>query len=137
MKMSSENMWRILLLLYGAAVVFLCFAHFDPYQNVPNLILGIPIDKIVHFCMFLPSVPIVYFSLPSKWKTGGRWIRLPMVLLSALFCACAAGVVELLQGLTPYRSCELYDFVADSVGIGLAYIVTSIIVVIKRDTKNA
>lgn len=121
----------MLLLLYGATVAFLCFAHFDPYQNVPNIIWGIPVDKIVHFCMFLPSVPIVYFSLPRRWKSGGIWIKLPMVLLSALFCACAAGTVELLQGLTSYRSCELYDFVADSVGIGLAYIVTSIIVAIK------
>jgi VanZ family protein len=41
---------------------------------------------------------------------------------AALTGVALGGLLELLQGLTPYRSPDWADFVADSLGAGLAYL---------------
>lgn len=51
-------------------------------------------------------------------------MELPILLLTAVFSATVAGLVELFQGLTSYRSCDLYDYYADIAGISFASIVT-------------
>lgn len=110
---------RILFVTYVSVVMFLCFYDFPPDESIPCYILGIPTDKIVHALMFLPAVPLAFFSLPGKWFKG-FWIELPLVVLTAVAAAIMAGLIEIAQGLTPYRSCDLYDFYADCVGIALA-----------------
>jgi len=114
-----KKICRLLLLLYLSVVLFLCFYNFPPDDSIPKKFLGIQLDKIVHALMFLPAVPLTYFSLPSKWLKG-FWIELPLVVLTAVAAATVAGLIELVQGLTPYRSCDLYDFYADIVGIAVA-----------------
>jgi VanZ family protein len=42
---------------------------------------------------------------------------------AALVGVALGGLLELLQGLTPYRSPDWADFVADSLGAGLSYLV--------------
>ena len=41
---------RLLFFAYLAAVLFLCFGRFESTPDVPRSILGIPADKLVHFC---------------------------------------------------------------------------------------
>lgn len=122
MKISS-NIWRMLTVIYLAVVAYLCFWRFSPSPSVPNFIFGIPTDKVLHCLMFTPAVPLVFLSLPGKWKRG-FWMELPILLLTAVFSATVAGLVELFQGLTSYRSCDLYDYYADIAGISFASIVT-------------
>lgn len=62
------------------------------------------LDKLVHFGLFLG------FAVLYRLDRRAGFIR--VVLVSALF----AGAVELAQELTGYRSGELMDFVAGTVG---------------------
>jgi VanZ family protein len=61
-------------------------------------------DKLVHAALFLGFA--VLYRL-DHWPR-----RLRVILVAAAF----AGAVELIQGLTPYRSAELGDFLAGTVG---------------------
>ena len=60
----------LLFLAYVGLVAWLCFGTFEPDPNIPRTILGIPIDKCVHFAMFLPF-PIlctIAFDFRSWWR---------------------------------------------------------------------
>lgn len=101
---------RILLLLYIAAMLFLCFGKFENLPETPSF-LPIGADKIVHFCMFLPFVPL--FVLAFVQKRGKWWI----ILLFAILGVCFAALTEVGQGMTDYRSQDIFDFIADSTGL--------------------
>ena len=53
---------RILFGLYLVAVAVLCFARFPESEDVPKSLLGIPMDKIVHFLMFFPFPVLTYLA---------------------------------------------------------------------------
>ena len=60
----------VLFLVYVALVAWLCFGMFKPSQDIPRSLFGIPIDKVVHFLMFLPF-PIlgtIAFDFRSWWR---------------------------------------------------------------------
>jgi hypothetical protein len=87
----------------------------------------------------LESLPGPDFELADKvWHAGAfgglagllsrvlAFARRPPLLAArdATFGAIAAGgMLELLHSLTAYRSADVADFVADSLGAGLAYVV--------------
>ena len=85
---------KIVMLLYVVAVAYLCFANFHKLPDVPKTFLGIPMDKIVHFCMFFPF-PILAFFAYDK-------------------------LTEIIQGSLPYRSQDIHDFGADLLSIGIS-----------------
>lgn len=135
MKCKAYNIFRILLLLYIAAVAYLCFANFKSLPDVEKFIFGIPTDKVVHFCMFFPFSILGYYSYDRKTKT---------VLESfyAVINACAygcifAGITELIQATLPYRTEDLGDFAADCLGIGAASVIIFLVnlILIKRKNK--
>ncbi len=101
----------VLFIVYLAAVLYLCFGHVSADDNLPVRIFGIPIDKCVHFCMFLPF-PIfctLAFAGKKPWRT------LSFSIMSGIV---AATVIELLQGiLTDYRATEIWDLVANLAAI--------------------
>lgn len=73
-------------------------------------------DKVVHFVMFAG------LALLGYWNVGS-------ITLVALFAVTLAGGTELLQGFLPYRSTEIWDFLAGAggalvAGIGVAIIRT-------------
>ena len=121
--------FTLLMCLYIAAVAYLCFANFDKLPDVPRNILGIPMDKIVHFCMFFPFPVLAYLAYDKLTDT-------PLKALAALVSICAvgcifAGVTEIIQGSLPYRSQDIRDFGADCLAIGIASVLTFIIDVSK------
>ena len=128
-------LFRLAMILYIAAVAYLCFANFHKLPDVPKSILGIPMDKIVHFVMFSPF-PFLAFLAYDKYT------RTPWQALGALVSICAigcifAGATEIIQAALPYRSQDIHDFGADCLAIGLSSIIVFVIDVAKMKKQAA
>lgn len=120
--MKKNLYFKILLVLYLAAVAWLCFGHFDNISDVPKDFWGIPTDKIVHFLMFFPF-PILCFLAFDRFTT--KWWHSLLFTGAVFLCGCAiAGATELGQLQTTYRSGDITDFLAD----GLALFCSSLLV---------
>ncbi len=77
--------------------------------------MGIKLDKIAHFIMFIPY-PFLAWTLLSHNKTNLRLIsKIVIIFISGAFLAA---ITELLQRyLTVSRDGDLLDSIADGVGI--------------------
>lgn len=109
---------RILLALYLVALVLLCLLNFNTPPNVQKSFFGIPTDKIVHFCMFFP-LPILAFFAFDKY-TEKVWTSLLFTLLTFAVGVGLAAFTEWAQSLTPYRSGEKSDFIADIIALAIS-----------------
>lgn len=112
-----QTLKRLLLLLYFVAVIFICFFNFNEAGlHFSATFLGLPTDKVVHFCMLLPFPPLAYMNLTQK--IPGRPLKLFWELIIIFLLGLAIGIItETLQGaLTSYRSEDFYDIIADSCG---------------------
>jgi VanZ family protein len=102
------------------AIVILSLAPIPdnaPLEDVPL------IDKWVHFVIYAGLVFAAWFDRWQNKSTIGWWT---FAILICLFSSLLGGLLEWAQGCTNYRSCELLDFYADTIGALLA---TFIIVV--------
>jgi VanZ family protein len=99
-------LWPALL-----AVVITC----ESVCAVPSI--GPPalsIDKLAHFAVFgLLATTIVRLEAAGRWRWLGAWWAVVMV-------SAFGGATELLQSLTPMRSMEFDDWLADSFGAAVA-----------------
>ncbi|MDE6403133.1 MAG: VanZ family protein [Muribaculaceae bacterium] len=80
------------------------------------------LDKVVHAIMFGALAGAICLDVARKRGIG----RLTVILLAVAFVAAAlaGGAIELLQSaMNQGRSCEIMDFVADSVGSLIAVMV--------------
>ena len=126
-------LFKLAMLLYVVAVAYLCFANFHKLPEVPKTILGIPMDKLVHFCMFFPFPILAFFGYDKLTET-------PLQALAALLCICAfggifAGLTEIVQGMLPYRSQDLHDYGADLLAIGASGLLVFVYDVSKMKKK--
>ncbi|MGM9747594.1 MAG: VanZ family protein [Candidatus Cryptobacteroides sp.] len=123
---SIKKVWmsRIILLLYIAAVALLCFVKFGNGLDLGNDWLGIPKDKIAHFFMFLPF-PFLAFLSFYKSKDS-RWRLFLFVLCVLVLGLVLAGTTEIVQGMLGYRSEDINDFRADSIGLFIGSVVVLI-----------
>lgn len=124
-------MWQITAVIYLICIGVLCFGRFESTPDVPRFLLGIPMDKIVHMIMFIP-LPIIslYAFYREKGKLGSFVLFLVLMYLAGLMLAAG---IEIGQMFTGYRSYELLDFVADTVGLVIG---TFIIIIIKAFSKK-
>lgn len=113
-------LFRILFGVYVATVLFLCFARFDSAPDVPRSLFGIPTDKVVHFCMFFPFPFLAFLAFDSLTETF--WSSLFWALGAFAAGAVLAGMTELVQARTTYRSGDPMDFLADIIALGIASI---------------
>ena len=116
--------YRAAFVLYLFIVAYLCFANFNDIPDIPRKFLGIRIDKIVHFCMFLPFPAICYMAYGKKDGTPLQALATAVVIL-AIGCIFA-GITEIIQGMLPHRVEDIRDFGADMLGIGISSIITFI-----------
>lgn len=105
----------MLLCIYLAAIIYLCFMKPDDLPEVPMTFFGLPLDKVVHFCMFAPFPILSFTAFYPKEATTWRQFMLLAVLVA--FGAGMAYGTEQLQGMTDYRSYEMADFHADLTGL--------------------
>ena len=116
---------RILLIIYLAAIGYICFGTFNRIPQICRLFLGIDSDKVVHFLMFLPFPFLLYFSRNRELTSPGK----TMLFSIAVFivgCFIAAGT-EMIQTAVPGRNGDRLDFLADAIGLGLGAICILII----------
>ena len=111
MKRYSHLPWIILFVVYLAIVAWLCFSDGNTGLELPSTLWNIPIDKCVHFLMFLPF-PIlgtVAFDFKNMWRT------LSVTTLTAILIAF---LFELLQSrITETRITDPADLNANILGI--------------------
>lgn len=136
MRIKTRHISLILFLSYVSAVGILCLIKTDSLPEMPSLWLGIPADKVAHFCMFTPFPLLSYLSL----MPGRRRIMTSVIVtavLTAMGAAFAYGT-ELLQGQTGYRSYDINDFYADLAGLSFGAAVTATYFITKalRDRKK-
>lgn len=77
-------------------------------------------DKLLHFGVYFILGWLTYraFEHSSLAKTGLKNVVIVTILLGALFAASD----EIHQHFVPGRSMEVYDFIADALGIATAVI---------------
>lgn len=111
----------LLFMAYVGLVAWLCFGTFTPDPDIPRTIFGIPIDKCVHFAMFLPF-PILgtlAFDFRSWWRT---------LCLSTLLANLMAFVFETFQTrINPARTTDPTDLNANLLGITLGLLIAVLI----------
>ena len=130
MKITSRSILTIMFCVYLAAVFILCFINGDGMPKVQLTLLGIPADKLAHFCMFVPYPMLSFLAFRPQEASKRREIML-LCILAALGVGLAYGT-EQLQGLTDYRSYELADFYADLTGICFGSLATLILILFRR-----
>lgn len=122
-----------LFLIYLAAVAYCCFGSFDGIQQVSPSLLGIPTDKIIHFIMFFPFPVLCYLSFDRH--TDRPW---QAVLLAGIVFASGciiAAATEIGQSFLKYRSCDIKDFLADSLALVISTAATLFLDIRKMKKK--
>lgn len=117
-------------LLYIAAIAVLCLIHNDSLPDISKTWFGIPSDKVAHFVMFSPFIPLAYLSFRPKQK--GLVKRLILTIILVLIGTGMAYITEWLQGQTNYRTFEVSDIQADILGIGFGTVLTLIFIIIRH-----
>jgi VanZ family protein len=110
---------RVLFYLYLAAVLFLCFGQFESTPDVPKSFLGIPMDKLAHFCMFFPFPILAFLAFDKYTETPlSTFLFSGLTWLSGLLLAFATESGQ--AHLTSWRSGDPWDLLADGIAITLA-----------------
>ena len=121
MKTSLKRIFQLGFILYLLAVLYLCFGKFENTPDLPWSFLGIPSDKLVHFCMFFPF-PILAFLAFDRFtdtpKSTFLFSGITWVLGLVLAFATEWGQAH----LTDYRSGDPWDLLADVLAITLSTI---------------
>ena len=125
MKITPKKVFQCGFVIYLLAVLFLCFGKFENTPDVPWSLMGIPSDKLVHFCMFFPF-PILAFLAFDRFtetpKSTFLFSGITWVLGMGLAFATEWGQAH----LTDYRSGDPWDLLADGLAITLSTIVVII-----------
>lgn len=120
--------------IYLAAVAVLCFIRPSSLPEIDiKTFLGIPIDKILHFIMFLPYPVLSGMVFISKGQK--RPAIIATLLILALTGIGVAYGTEMIQSHTDYRSYEIADFYADIAGIAAGSIITASCLIYTRLKK--
>ena len=122
-----------LFCLYLTAVGILCFMKPDDLPSVEKYLFGIPLDKIVHFTMFLPYPVLCSMSFMNHDMKKQRSI----CVLAVIFISGAgmAYGTEVIQAHTGYRAYEIIDFYADMTGMTIGALITLTYILIKKNRK--
>ncbi len=126
-----QNIGKCVLAAYIAAILYLCLASWQGIPGMWKTFLGIQMDKVFHFLMYLPY-PFLAFWAFYKGKDGG------LFLLKVLLVGMAyGGAVELMQALfTDSRSAEWGDWLANTAGMGGSALLIGLGLIIYRRRKK-
>lgn len=105
----------VLFCSYIVAVVLLCVIRTDSLPELPKSFLGIPLDKITHFVMFLPFPVLGYTTFYPTEQS--KWRKFAVLGIMCVLGFAFAYSTERLQAFTSYRACETADLIADAIGI--------------------
>ena len=114
---------------YLGAIIYLCLAKPDELPQVEFTLWGLPVDKLAHCLMFFPF-PILFFCMVWK-KDRSIWKEFLIIPASIIIGTVLAYLTEELQALTQYRTSDIYDLYADSIGLYLGSLVIIMHLVIR------
>ena len=118
MKTVTRISWIVLFALYLAGVAYLCFSDGNTSLQLPKTIWDIPIDKCVHFTMFLPFPVLGTIAFHNR-----NWWRTLCIML--LIAVIIAFTFELLQSrITETRTTDPADLNANILGITVGLLIT-------------
>ena len=135
MTRSQKILFQVIFYFYIAAVLFLCFGHFEQTPAIEWSLWGIPSDKVVHFCMFLPF-PILAFLAFDRYTDSVRSTLLFSGATLLVGFLLAWGTEWGQAHLTDYRSGDPLDLMAD----GTALVLSTLLVIfldIRKQKKHA
>ena len=116
MERRLKNIYIAVFCIYLTAVALLCFLRPSSLPEVDiKTFLGIPIDKCLHFLMFLPFPILSGLVFTDKERSFLSGLAI-MTVLAVVGSGLAYGT-ELIQAHTGYRAYEIGDFIADAIGI--------------------
>lgn len=112
--MKKKAFYISIPVLIACIIFYLCCLI--PPNDIPNISSAIPIDKVVHFLMYVGFAGACFFSYihlyPGKIKF--TYLFLICILQPILF----GGLIEIIQlKYCPGRSGDWFDFLADSLGV--------------------
>ena len=134
MKTSLKRIFQLGFILYLLAVLYLCFGKFENTPDLPWSFLGIPSDKLVHFCMFFPF-PILAFLAFDRYTDSVRSTLLFSGITLLVGFLLAWGTEWGQAHLTDYRSGDPLDLLAD----GSALVLSTLLVIfldIRKQKKS-
>jgi VanZ family protein len=126
----TRTIYIFFFCLYIAALCYLCFARPDGVPSIEINFFGIPIDKVVHFLMFLPFPFLAFKAFESENLKNGRHIILFLGITAA--GAALATLTEFIQGYLTYRSEDTYDLLSDYMGLSTGVVVLIIYLIFRR-----
>lgn len=133
-KIRSRKTYIALFCIYLAAVAVACFTK---PSNLPDLgagsFMGIPMDKVLHFILFLPFPILASMSLINLQKN--KVANLIILLVISLTGIGIAYATEAIQAQIGYRSYDMKDLYADSLGISVGALLTAMIITCLRLKK--
>lgn len=120
----------VVFCLYIAAVCYLCFAKPDNIPVVQFSFFGLPIDRPVHFLMFLPFPLLAFNAFDSEGAKVGR----RALLISGIAAAgmALAVMTEYIQGLLAYRSQDAYDLLSDFLGLSTGVVIVIVYMIFRK-----
>ena len=130
MTKADKGIWKVLFLIYVAAVLFCCFGHFNDFPKPTVSFLGIPVDKAVHFVMFFPFPFLAWLAFDRF--TVKPWQSILFVSISFLAGCLLAAATEAGQSLTDYRTGDILDFAADVISLSVASLIVLFIDIRKQ-----
>ena len=120
--------------LYLASIALLCFMHGEELPNMSGTWFGLPSDKVAHFVMYFPFIPVAFFTFSTHKETIRRSMILLVIL--AVIGGATAYATEMIQQKMSYRTYDLKDFIADSIGLAGGYMVITTWLLIKHCRKR-
>lgn len=130
MKLKKRHISLLVFCAYMAAVAYVCFARPESIPELKPDLFGIPIDKVLHFILFLPYPVLAYIAFRTDNK--GMRTHLTTLVTILIIGICLAMGTEKIQGMSEYRSFEIEDFYADVTGMVLSTVSTAAWIIIKR-----
>ena len=122
--------WPWVLVASWCALVFVLSSV--PGRDLPEMPAE-NFDKLVHVAVYAILGALCVHAVRATWRVGA-----PMAALLAVVLATAYGVSdELHQMLTPGRSADVHDVMADAVGATAGALLVSIAHAVRARRRNA
>lgn len=124
----------LIFCLYLAGVASLCFLHGEDLPNITGTWFGLPADKVAHFAMFFPFIPLAYIAF--RKKKGAKLINLLILTILLALGVGTAYMTEIIQEKLGYRSYEISDFKTDCIGLAAGYLIIFSGIILKKSRKR-
>ena len=111
-----KTLFRVLFFVYLICVMVLCFGNFKGAPEVTLDLWGIPMDKVVHFAIFLPFPVLAFLAFDQFTETVPQTLLFVGITL-VIGALMGWGTEWGQEHFTDTRQGDWMDFLADCVGL--------------------